>query len=290
MVRRRTPLMLALTACLALGIPTGAAQAQPADAPLARAAGDGPPALSPVIVGVPLARAEAALGQAADAVDAGNGAGAVAPLTSARRHLIRAQDGAKYLIANMPVVVPEDRSAARTQQRKFIRLAHRTVRAQRAARHGWIEARAAGDPVGPAIADTPTAVFAVFTTQYDVATTAAGLLPDVQGDLLARVQKTLDTAVILRNRLVQIVHTAAPPVPPEDRRLARIAQDDAVTTFDMVMPGLAVLLGDEIQQLTVLGQDPTIPAASAAALTGALAADQQILTMVNTFWPPVVED
>lgn len=292
MVLRRTPLSLALVACLAIGLPAGAAQAKAGDPPLAQAAGDGPPPLSPAIVGVPLARADAALDQAADAIDAGNGAGAVAPLTSARRHMIRAQNGAKYLVATMPAAPPaEDRSLQRKQERKFVRLARETIRDRREGdRRGWLTARAAGDPVGPALADTPTAVFGVFTSQYDVATTAAGLMADVQGELLTRVEKTLDTAIILRNRLVQIVHAAAPPVPPEDRR-ARMAQDaDDVTTFDTVMPGLTVLLGDEIQQFTALGQDPTVPAASSAALTDALAADQQILTMVNTWWPPVVED
>lgn len=292
MARRSTSLILALAASLAVGLPAGAAQAKAADPPLAKAAGGDAPALSPAIVGVPLARAEAALGQAADAISASDGASAIAPLTSARRYMIRAQNGAKYLIANMPPAPPaEDRSLQRKQAQKFVRLARKAIRDRRdgGAHRSWIMARASGGAVGPAIADTPTAVFGVFTSQYNIATTAAGLLPDVTGELATRVEKTLDTSIILRNRLVQIVHNAAPPAPPAEDRSARMAQDDVVT-FDTVMPGLTVLLGDEIQQFTALGQDPSIPAGSTAALTDALAADQQILTMVNTFWPPVVDD
>ena len=140
---------------------------------------------------------------------------------------------------------------------------------------------------GPVFADAPTAVFNVLTSQYSAATTAVGMLPDTTGNLLNRVKTTLNTAIILRNRLVQIVAAASPPAAEE----AQAAQDaDDVTTFDMVMPGLAVLLGDEIQQMQAATQDTTIPAAPRTALAAALAADQQILTRVNTLWPPATED
>jgi hypothetical protein len=101
------------------------------------------------------------------------------------------------------------------------------------------------------------------------------------------VKTTLNTAIILRNRLVQIVAAASPPAADE----AQAAQEaEETTTFDMVMPGLAVLLGDEIQQMQAATQDTTIPAASRTALSAVLAADQQILTRVNTLWPPATED
>jgi hypothetical protein len=58
----------------------------------------------------------------------------------------------------------------------------------------------------------------------------------------------------------------------------------------MVMPGLALLLGDEIQQIQATQQDASVPAASKAVLGNVLAADQQILTRVNTLWPPAAED
>jgi hypothetical protein len=294
MVSRRTTLPLALAACLAVALPAGAAQAN-SSAPVAHSAGGDAAAPNPAVVAVPLARADKAINNAADAIDAGNGAQAVGPLRASRRYMIRAYRGAKFLIAQTPPPAPaEDGSAASAA--RFVRLARRAVRAShrgRTATGSWIRAKAAGGAVGPAFADTPTAVFAVFQGQYDVATTAVGMLPDVQGALLARVKTSLYTAIVLRNRLVKIVHAAAPPAPAEDgsagRPGARAAQDDVVT-FDTVMPGLTVLLDDEMQQMKATQQDTTVPAASSAVLANALAADQQIEAQVNLWWPPVVGD
>ena len=284
MVLKKPILPLALIASLAIAIPAGTAAAEPAE-PVAHAAGGDAPPLNPSIVGVPIMRTQAALDNAADAVDEGQGATAAGPLQASRKYLIRSYQGAKYLIANMP---PPEAEEARVSARKFRRLARSFIRASRgnaSSAGGWIRAHASGDVVGPVFADAPTAVFNVLTSQYSAATTAVGMLPDTTGNLLNRVKTTLNTAIILRNRLVQIVATASPPVAEE----AQAAQDD-VTTLDMVMPGLAVLLGDEIQQMQAATQDTTIPAASRTALSAALAADQQILTRVNTLWPPATED
>jgi hypothetical protein len=290
MVSRRTTLPLALAACLAVALPAGAAQAS---SPVAHSAGSDAPALTPSVVGAPLARADKAINNAADAVDAGNGAQAVGPLQATRRYMIRAYRGAKFLIAATPPAPAEDASAASAA--RFVRVARRAVRAShhgRTATGSWIRAHA-GQFAPPAFADTPTAVFSVFQGQYDVATAAVGMLPDVQGALLARVKTSLYTAIVLRNRLVKIVAAAAPPAPPEDARAtspsAHAAQDD-VTTFDVVMPGVTVLLDDEMQQMTATQQDTTVPAASSAVLANALAADQQIEAQVNLLWPPVVDD
>jgi hypothetical protein len=295
MVSRRTTLPLALAACLAVALPAGAAQAQ-SGAPVAHSAGGDVAAPNPAVVAVPLARADKAINNAADAIDAGNGAQAVGPLRASRRYMIRAYRGAMFLIANMPPPAPaEDGSAARAT--RFVRLARRAVRAShrgRTATGSWIRAKAAGGAVGPAFADTPTAVFAVFQGQYDIATAAVGMLPDVQGGLLARVKTSLYTAIVLRNRLVKIVHAASPPAPPAEegsagRPGAHAAQEDVVT-LDTVMPGLTVLLDDEMQQMKATQQDTTVPAASSAVLADALAADQQIEAQVNLWWPPVVDD
>jgi hypothetical protein len=290
MVSRRILLLLALVASLAVAIPAGAAQAKSGD-PVAHSAGGDPVPLNPSVVGVPLARAEQAIGNAADAVDAGNGAQAVGPLRASRRYMIRAYRGARFLIAQTPPVPADDASAARAT-RRFTRLARRSVRASRSSvgpRGGWIQAQVSqDDAVGPVFADTPTAVFNVFQGQYNAATAAVGMLPDVQGQLLQRVKTSLNTAIILRNRLVKVVAAVAPPVPADDAQAAQDADD--VTTFDVVMPGVSILLGDEIQQMQATQQDTTVPAASSAVLATALAADNQIMTQVNTLWPPVVED
>ncbi len=63
-----------------------------------------------------------------------------------------------------------------------------------------------------------------------------------------------------------------------------------MTLFADVMPGVSILLADEIQQMQSTQQDTTVPAASIAVLAPALAADQQIEAQVNLLWPPVVDD
>jgi hypothetical protein len=284
MVLKRPILLLALVASMAVAVPAGTAVAQPSE-PVAHSAGGDAPPLNPSIVGVSISRTSAALDAAADAIDEGKGATAAGPLRASRKYLIRSYNGAKFLIANTP---PPPAEEARASSKRFLRLARRHVRSARVSRSSgsWIQAQASGDAAGPVFADTPTAVFNVFTSQYDAATAATGMAPDTTGNLLNRVKTTLNTAIVLRNRLVKIVAAAAPPAPAEE---AQAAQDD-VTTFDMVMPGLAVLLNDEIQQLQAMSQDASVPAASKAALTQALAADNQILTRVNTLWPPATED
>src|SRR4051794_29708245 len=283
MILSRSTLLVVLMAAVALAVSAATAHA----GPVANAAGGDAPPLNPSVVNVPILRTDAALSNAADAIDAGNGAQAAGPLRASRRNLIRSYRGAKVLIANMP---PPDAEEAKVGSRAFIRLARRFVRASRRGHaSGWIRAQASDDVVGPVFADTPTAVFNVFTSQYQAATTAAGMAADTKGTLLNRVKTTLNTAIVLRNRLVKIVHAAAPPA-EEARVRAHASQEEGVTTFDMVMPGVAVLLADELQQLQALQQDTSVPAASRAALTAAIAADNQITTRVNTWWPPATED
>ena len=287
MVRKRTTLPLAVAVSLALAVP-GVAAAQPSEGPVAHSAGGDAPPLSPAVVGVPISRTAESLDKAADAIDEGKGATAAGPLRASRRNLIRSYKGAKYLIANAPPPPAED---ARAATRKFRKLARRAIRSARAGNQsGWINAQASqDDAVGPVFADTATAVFSVLTSQYSAATATVGMLPDTAGNLLNRVKTSLNTAVILRNRLVTIIHNAAPPEPPEDAR-ARAAQDDEVTTFDVLMPGLSVLIGDELQQMQALAADTSAPAASRAVLGNIIAADTQVLSKLNTWWPPVVED
>jgi hypothetical protein len=285
MVLQRSTLLVTLMAVLAVAVSAATAQAStPANA----AGGDAAP-LNPSIVGVPILRTDTALGNAADAIDSGNGAAAVGPLKASRRNLLRSYRGAKFLIAHMP---PPDAEEARVSSRRFVRLAKRFIRASRRGSGSvWIRAQASDDVAGPVFADTPTAVFNVFTSQYQAATTAAGMAPDTKGNLLNRVKTSLNTAIILRNRLVKIVAAAAPPAPPEDARVhAHASQEEGVTTFDMVMPGVAVLLGDELQQLQSLAEDTSVPAASRAALNDAIAADNVITTRVNALWPPATEE
>jgi hypothetical protein len=291
MSNQRTARWLSLAAAgLTLALPATTVVTKPAG-PVARAAGSGAPALDPPIVGVPIERTQVALGNAADAIDSGNGGQAVGPLQASRRYLIRSYKGARYLIANAPPPPAEEGSA---NPRMFRRVARRVVRASRRGDlRGWIRAQTSGaEGGGPAFADGPTAVFDVFTSQFNAATAAVGMVPDVKGNLLNRVQTTLNSAVVLRNRLVKVIHAASPPAPPaEDGRVhARASGAEGGATFDAIMPGLIVLLDAELQQMQATAQDTSVPAASRAALTKAIAADQQIEATVNQWWPPVVDD
>jgi hypothetical protein len=189
-------------------------------------------------------------------------------------------------------VPAEDASA---NPKRFVRLAKRYVRAAHRGKSAWITARAAQDDVaGPTFADAPTSIFNVFTSQYSAATKAVAMAPDTTGQLLTKVQTALNTAIILRNRLVKEVHAATPPVPAEDasaRPSARASQDEeAVGLYDAVMPGLTVLIDDELQQMQALQADASVPAEAKAIVTNAILADQQIEALVNQYWPPVVED
>jgi hypothetical protein len=289
MLLKSTTLPLAVAAGLALCVPLATAEAKPSP-PVAHSAGGGAPLPDPPIVGVPITRTQSALASAADAIDAGNGAQAIGPLRASRRYLMRSYAGAKVLVA-LPPPPAEAGSAGQPNFRKLARQVVRTSRRGAHSRRGWIRAKASGGaPVGPAFADAPTAVFDVFTSQFNAATTAAGMVPDAKGKLLARVQTTLNTAVVLRNRLVKVIHAAAPPAPPAAAgRVRAHASGGAVVggTFDGVMPGLTVLLDAELQQLQATAKDTSVPQASQAALTKAIAADQQIEALVNQWWPPV---
>jgi hypothetical protein len=276
-LKKRTTLPLALAASVALALPSAAS-----------AGGDAPP-LNPSVVNVPILRTQAALDNAAGAIDGGQGATAAGPLRASRRYLIRSYKGAKYLIANQPAPPAEDAAAT---SRRYVKLARRFIRAsRRGSSSAWIKARSS-QFAGPVFADAATAVFSVFTSQYSAATASVGMLPDVQGNLLNRVKTTMNTAIVLRNRLVKIIAAAAPPAPPEDAKVrAHASQEEGeVTTFDLVMPSVSVLLADEIQQMQATAQDTSVPAASRAVLSTAVAADQQIKTQVDTLWPPVVDD
>jgi hypothetical protein len=284
MVVPRTTRWLALIAGLAFALPAAAAQAS-TDGPVAHAAGGGAPALDPAIVGVPIQRTAAAVSNAADAIDAGDGAGAVGPLTALRRDLLRSYKGAKYLIANAP---PPPAEAGSANPQKFRRLARSFIRASRRGdQRGWIKAHASDDgPAGPAFADPPTAVFDVFTSQYSAATATVNMAPDTTGDLLAKVKTALNTAIVLRNRLVKVVHTAAPPAPAEAGSVHAHTSQAVAGEFDAVMPGLTVLLDDELQQMQAAAADASVPSDSKAILTSAIAADKQIENLVNQYWPP----
>jgi hypothetical protein len=289
MVGRRITLALAVAASAAVAVP--AAQASSGAGPVARSAGGDAPALNPALIGIPMARTDKALGSAADFIDQGNGALAAKPLTAVRRYLIRSYNGARYLVA-LPPPPAEEGSANpatfRRMARKAVKASHRGVRrSAKGSRSRWIKAHKSDGPAGPVIADTPTAVFNVLTSQYSAATAAVGMYPDTTGKLQAKVKLVLNTAIILRNRLVKAIAVAEPPAPAEEGRVLA-HKSDGPPLFADLMPGLVVLLDDEIQQMTVAAS--SLPAAARADVQKAIAADQKVETLVNSLWPPAPAD
>src|SRR4029078_9156278 len=114
-------------------------------------------------------------------------------------------------------------------------------------------------------------------------TMCGGMPPDTKGELLAKVKTSLNTAIVLRNRLVKIVHAAAPTAPAQGGGAGgppgqeegaatldgAIAREEAPPTYDVVMPGLTFLLGAELQQMQAMAADSAVPADSKAILTSA---------------------
>jgi hypothetical protein len=286
MVAHKTLLPLALFASAVLAVPAAQAAAEHSS-PVAHSAGGGTPPLNPAVIGVAIVRTDTALSSAADFIDQGNGAMAAKPLTASRKYLIRSYNGARYLIAHPPAPAAQATASAA----KFQSLARRFIRASRRgpkARSRWILAHASGGaPAGPAFADNPTAVFNVFMSEYSGATAAVGMYPDTTGALQNKVKTTLNTAIILRNRLVKAVHAAEPTaaaasVSPVHAHSS--GTGGAAPTYAAVMPGLVTLLGDEIKQMQATVS--TVPAASRPTLNSAIAADTKIKNQVNTWWPP----
>jgi hypothetical protein len=286
MITRRTTLSLGLMVGALLALPAAQAAADTTN-PVAQSAGSGAPAPDPAIVGVPITRTEKSLTSAGDFIDQGNGALAAKPLTSARTYLIRSYNGARYLIAHPPPVPAEARvvsaSTYRTLARRLVRASHRGNKS----RSRMITAQVSGGAVGPAFADNPTAVFDVFMSQYGAVTASTGMYPDTTGSLQSKDALVFNTALILRNRLVKAIAAAEPPAPPEARRNASAAGAPVGTTYAPVMPGLSVLIDDEIQLLQTTIDD--VPAAAKPAITKAIAADTKIQTLVNATWPPAAD-
>jgi hypothetical protein len=246
--------------------------------------------VDPPIVGVPITRTDKALGNAADAIDAGNGAQAVGPLTASRKYLLRSYNGAKYLIANAP---PAPAEAGSANARKFVTLARRAIPASRsraAVNGGWIKAQSSGAEggAGPTFADAPTAVFDVFTSQFNAATATVGMAPDTKGQLLAKVKTTLNAAIVLRNRLVKIIHAASRPRRPRATAGSTPAQVVPRGWGDVRRRHARRDRAHRRRTAADAGrrQDSSVPSDSKAALTDAIAADKQMESLVNQWWPP----
>jgi hypothetical protein len=256
---------------LAVGLITAAPAAADAKAPKrAHAAGGDVVTLTyPSLVQVRIGRTERALERATRKIENGKVDKGATTLKVVRRQLSAAWRGAKYVVRTAPPPPADD------------------------ARVG---ARKAGDPpVGPTYASPPDTAFRVLTLQHDVAAAMVALIDGAHGTGLNALSTTLNQVNDRRDQALAYILSVAPPVPPEDdaadaaRVRAHVSQEeDAVPTFDTVMPALNPQIDDELQAIDGTRLDATDLTAGGRRLLNA--ADTQVTktkAFVATNWPLV---
>jgi hypothetical protein len=254
----RAAVPLAVVAALIAAAPA-AADSRPA--PKAQASGgDAVELIYPSIVRVRLGRTERALDRATKKFENGTPADAASPLKVVRRQMAAAWRGAKYVIRTTPPPPPEDDLRAR---------------------------KSGGAPVGPTYASPPDTAFAVLSLQHDVSSAVAQLIDGAHGTGLNALATTLNLTNDRRDQALQYILSVAPPVPPEDDLRARKSQEeDAVPTFDTVMPNLGPQLDDELQAIEGTKSDATDLTAGGRRLLNAAATQiGGTKAFVNLHWP-----
>jgi hypothetical protein len=256
----RAAFPLAVVAALIAAAPA-AAHSRPA--PKAEASGsDAVELIYPSIVRVRMARTERALDRATEKFENGTPADAASPLKVVRRQMAAAWRGAKYVIRTTPAPPPpEDRVAHKSD-----------------------------DPVGPTYASPPDTAFAVLSLQHDVSSAVVQLIDGAHGTGLNALATTLNLANDRRDQALRYILSVAPPAPPEEPDLARASQEeeDALPTFDTVMPNLAPQIDDELQAIEGTKSDATDLTAGGRRLLAA--AGTQLAgtkAFVTTNWPLV---
>jgi hypothetical protein len=265
-----------LAAALAATAPAGAATP-----PGAHMSGsDAPPPL-PSLVATRLHRVDRALDRLTDDVNDNDKVHAPKQSKIVRRQLWAAWRGARYYIKHAPAPPAED---ARLHARRA------GVRVRDLAPK--VRAKIADDPTGPVIADPVTTGMAVFDEFHNVTATIIELTDGARVPILDAMSKTLFLSLDRRDRAINDVHTLAPPAAPEDRKvIARASQEDAAPTFDVTMPTVPVYLDDEIQHIDGLIEDAgDLRPGGKRILNKARTQITQTETLINTFWPPVVDD
>lgn len=266
MLSRRTLVPLAVAAGLLTASPAGASTA--GGGPSAQAAGgDVPPAI-PGIVRTRVKRTTSALDRLSANVDAGDAAAATSTGKVIRQQLAAAWRGARYYIKHAP---PPPAADAR-------------VHPPRARVSG-------GAPVGPVAADPPTVALAVFQLEDDVVSGIVGLLDGADAPMVGAMAPVLTFAFDSRDAAIQDVHALAPPPSAGEARVvprARAAGGAVVNTFDTVMPQVAPMLDDEVQQIEALKTEASdLQPAGKKLLRPAETRILLTQRQVNAYWPPV---
>jgi hypothetical protein len=130
---------------------------------------------------------------------------------------------------------------------------------------------------GPVYADPATTAVAVLGFQHDVATAAFGMADGAKSTLLGAVNTTIFAALDRRDSAIKYIEQIPPP--PDPTVLP--------AWYDTLMPGVAVDVQDEIQEIQGLLQDGALDTTGKRILKDALVQDILSENTINTFWPPV---
>lgn len=279
-LRIAAPVALGVATLIGVGLtPTlmsASSSAQPAepvvsyDAPVAHASGtDVVTPLYPSIVNVRLERAEAALERATTAVDTGQEAQAVTEIMSVRNNMVMAWTAAKYVISQPPPVVPPDPDDPPDPT------------------DPPEPPDVPEDPVPGAYAAPADTAAAVLNLQHEVVTTSLGLMDVAGAELATTLRGTISGTLSARDSAINYIHTIAPPIAEEGRVQAEASDAPVGGTYDVVMPLFVPQLDDEVLQA-----NGTAMSASSAPNFGGWVALKATATrdLVNTLWPPVVDD
>jgi hypothetical protein len=249
--------MAVLAALLVLAIvPT--ATARPTGPPVAEAAGsDFGVLLYPSLVNVPFVRARGALQRAVDYADDAQPDKAVAQLLAVRLQLKKAWSGEKYLIDNAPPPAPPGDLAFES-----------------------------GAPVSASpFASAEDSGAELFNLYHEVAAMSAGMIDTAKGTLLSALSTTIFATLNARDAAIKYIHANAPPPPPGDLH-ADSSGAPLAAGWGGVMPDVAPLVDDEIQQLDATLAVKTLSSGSRRVLNAADLQDTKTLRTINQWWPP----
>jgi len=247
--------VLAVLAATLVVAPT--ATAAPATQPVAEAAGgDVGVLMYPALVNVPFLRARGALARAVEYADDAQPDKAVAQLLVVRLQLKKAWSGEKYLIDHAPPPAPDD------------------------------VAFESGAPVSASpFASAEDSGAELFNLYHEVATTSSGMIDTAKGTLQGTLSTTIFAALNQRDAAIAYIHTNAPPPPPGDLR-ADASGAPVAAGWSGVMPGVAALVDDEIQQQDATLAVKTLSSGARRVLRAAELQDTKTLRTINEWWPP----
>jgi hypothetical protein len=233
--------------------------------PVAGAAGgDVASLVFPSVVNVPFVRTRAALDRAVEYTDTAGGdatitAKAVASLAVVRAQLKKAWVGEKYLIDNAPTPVVADD----------------------------LRAELSGAPVATSpFASAEDSGGELFNLYHEVATVSVALSAGAKGPLQSALSTTVFAALNQRDAAIAYIHLKAPPPPPADLR-AGASGAPIAAGWSGVMPGVADLLDDELQQLDSILEIKTLSDGAKRVFKSATLQDTKTQKTINTWWPPL---